>query len=77
MSLVSENTIYSWWDHWIAHSWSFSMTPRAWNYVYPELSYDHFSDANETIFQKLKMEKIMIISSIKYKNLTENKIRYF
>ena len=34
------------------------MTPRTLNYVDPELSYDHFSEANGLIFQKMKMEKI-------------------
>ena len=34
------------------------MTPRTWNYVGSELSYDHFSDVNGSIFQKIKMEKI-------------------
>ena len=34
------------------------MTPRTCNYVDPELSYDHFSDANGSIFQKIKMGKI-------------------
>ena len=41
-----------------AHSWSFNMTPRTYNYGDPELSYDHFSDVNGSIFQKIKMEKI-------------------
>ena len=34
------------------------MTARTSNYVDPELSYDHFSDVNGSIFQKIKMEKI-------------------
>ena len=34
------------------------MTPRTWNYLDSELSYEHFSDANGSIFQKLKMKKI-------------------
>ena len=40
-------------DHWITHSWSFNMTPRTWNYIDPKLSYDHFSDVNGSIFQKI------------------------
>ena len=31
---------------------------RTINYVVPELSYNHFSDAHRSIFQKIKMEKI-------------------
>ena len=34
------------------------MTPRTKNYVDTGLSYDHFSDANRSIFKKTKMEKI-------------------
>ena len=34
------------------------MTPRTLNYVDLELSYDHISDVNRSIFQKIKMEKI-------------------
>ena len=34
------------------------MTPRTWNYADRELSYDHFSDAYGSIFQKIEMEKI-------------------
>ena len=34
------------------------MTPRTWNYLDSELSYDQFSDTNRSIFQKIKMEKI-------------------
>ena len=47
-------------------SWSFNMTPRTWNYVDPELSYDHFSDTNRTIFiMEIKMEKIGFYNSAK------------
>ena len=35
-------------------SWSSNMTPRTRHYVDPELSYDHFSDVNGSIFQKNK-----------------------
>ena len=34
------------------------MTPRTYNYVDTGLSSDHFSDANWSIFKKIKMEKI-------------------
>ena len=34
------------------------MTPSTLNYLDQELSYNHFSDANGSIFQKIKMEKI-------------------
>ena len=32
------------------------MTPRTWNYLDFELSYDHFSDADGTILQKLALK---------------------
>ena len=31
-------------------SWIFNMTPSTWNYVDPELSYDHFGEASESMF---------------------------
>ena len=52
------------------------MTPNTYDYDNPELSYDNFSDANGSIFRKLKMEKIgfkvmatiFSVSSLYYKN---------